>query len=153
MIASIINNSIIKNPSLLTQECVTINLFGLSTKILINDLVIFFIGLIATILLAEMLATYMVMSIENAINESKKRKLYALYLKTRIEKKERNKETYSQKIIQCDNCYNEYGEFEIKKVKIFKHIFNQYCTNCRNSQIGIPKSQSDSKFNYNNIDN
>ena len=135
------------NTPSLNQEWVTIKLFGFSTKILIKDVAIFMIGLIITIIISELLASYMVMNIEEAISEMKKKKMKELYLKNRKE----IKNVPSPKIIQCDKCYNEYNEIEIKKCNIIGHICQQYCTNCYYLQSGykIRKSQSDSKFNYN----
>jgi hypothetical protein len=137
----------IKVTPLLKQECVTIKLFGLRTQILATDIAIFFVGLVVTIILAELLANYMIANIE----ELKKRKMRDLYLKQWKERKE--KKEVNSKIIQCDKCYNEYAETEIKKIKIIGNISQQYCGNCYNlrsvRQGNIRKSQSDSKFNYN----
>jgi hypothetical protein len=71
MFATIINATNINDPNINVpnQNCVTIKLFGLSTPILAIDIIIFFIGLVVTILLAEMLANYMIESIEEAIKQ------------------------------------------------------------------------------------
>jgi hypothetical protein len=146
MFTTIIIDNVTKIAPLLNQECVTLKLFGLSTKILAADVAIFMIGLIITIILAELLANYMVANIE----DQKKRKMKELYLKKRKEK------TLKPKIIQCDKCYNEYSETEITKCNIIGHICQQYCTNCTKQSIkqgdnkqSIKKSQSDYKINYN----
>lgn len=142
MFATIINATNINDPNINVpnQNCVTIKLFGLSTPILAIDIIIFFIGLVVTILLAEMLANYMIESIEEAIKQ-KKRPLNSPRISIS-----------SPRIIQCDKCYNEYSEVEIKKTKIFGHIFHQYCFNCL-KQSNMRKSQSDSKFNYTLMNN
>jgi hypothetical protein len=141
MLSSLINTTNIKALCAFSmrksvkEECITIKLFGLSTKILTTDIVIFFLGLVVTIMLAEMLANYMVVSIEEAIKR----------------RKEMKGPLSSPKIIQCDKCYNEYGEAEIKKTKIFGRIFHQYCSSCLIQQgSSMRKSQSDAKINYNN---
>jgi len=130
------------------QNCVTIKLFGLSTPILAIDIVIFFIGLVVTFMLAEMLANYMSESIEEAIKQKK-------YPRNGVSSLTRNSprnSVSSPRIIQCDKCYNEYSEVEIKKTKLFGHIFHQYCSNCLR-QSNMRKSQSDSKFNYTLMNN
>lgn len=146
MFATIINATNINAPNINAhnQNCVTIKLFGLSTPILAIDIIIFFIGLVVTILLAEMLANYMIESIEEAIKQ-KKGPLNSPRISPRIS-------ISSPRIIQCDKCYNEYSEVEIKKTKIFGHIFHQYCSNCL-KQSNMRKSQSDSKFNYTLMNN
>jgi hypothetical protein len=112
MFTAIINaTNINANKIPLTQNCVTIKLFGLSTPILAIDIVIFFIGLVVTIMLAEMLANYLSERIEEAIKQ-KKGPLNSV-------SSPRN----SPRIIQCDKCYNEYSEVEIKKPK-FSAIYS-----------------------------
>jgi hypothetical protein len=147
MFTTIIIDNVTKIAPLLNQECVTLKLFGLSTKILAADVAIFMIGLIITIILAELLANYMVANIE----DQKKKKMKELYLKQRKEK------TLKSKIIQCDKCYNEYSETEITKCNILGHICQQYCTNCNkpkgDNKQSIKKSQSDYKISYNYTNN
>ena len=155
------NNSEMINNTL-QMECVTIKLFGLTTKILINDFVMFILGLVITVILAEMLADYMFANIEKAKSDEKKRDEKA---KRDEKKRDENvnksdeikrlkeeikslKKAPSQRIIQCNKCYSEYCETEIKTCKIIGRISQQYCINCHYSQ-SIRKSQSDSKLNYN----
>jgi hypothetical protein len=150
MFTTIIIDNTTKITPLLKQECVTIKLFGLSTKILATDIAILFIGLVATMILAELLANYMVTNIEAAISESNKKK----------------NQTQKQKIIQCDSiqcdrCKQMKNNTEIKKSKIFGDMFKNYCANCYDSrsrsrmrqsrmiESRMRKSYSDSKFNYN----
>ena len=130
MFATIANNSEIINNTL-RMECVTLRLFGLTTKVLINDIVAFIIGLIISIIIAEMMADYMIANIENAKREVMQKKKHAEYLKHRKET-QGLKKVPSQTIIQCDKCFNEYTEKEIKAQKIIGHIFQQYCTYCIN---------------------
>jgi len=129
-IATIANNSEIINNTL-RMECVTLRLFGLTTKVLINDIVAFVIGLIISIIIAEMMADYMIENIENAKREAMQKKKNAEYLKHRKET-QGLKKVPSQTIIQCDKCFNEYKEEEIKTQKIIGHIYQQYCTYCIN---------------------
>ena len=155
MFNTIIINNVSKVAPLLNQECVTIKLFGLSTKILATDIAIFFVGLVVTIIIAEMLANYMIMNIEELKKKKDLRDLYLKQWKERSEGKERKeRKELSPKIIQCDKCYNEYAEPEIQNSKIIGNISHQYCGNCyglqsEKRQDSIKKSQSDSKFNYN----
>jgi hypothetical protein len=153
MFTAIINaTNINANKIPLTQNCVTIKLFGLSTPILAIDIVIFFIGLVVTIMLAEMLANYLSERIEEAIKQKKYPRnspINSVSSPTRISPRN---SISSPRIIQCDKCYNEYSEVEIKKTKIFGHIFHQYCSHCLR-QSNMRKSQSDSKFNYTLINN
>lgn len=137
------NNSEMINNTL-QMECVTIKLFGLTTKILINDFVMFILGLVITAILAEMLADYMFANIEKAKSDKKKRD----EIKRLKEEIKSLKKAPSQRIIQCNKCYSEYCETEIKTCKIIGRISQQYCINCHYSQ-SIRKSQSDSKLNYN----
>ena len=58
------NTEIINNA--LQSDCVTIKLFGLTTKLPINDLVMFMFGLVICVILADMLADYMLFNIEDA---------------------------------------------------------------------------------------
>jgi len=145
------------------QNCVTIKLFGLSTPILAIDIVIFFIGLVVTFMLAEMLANYMSESIEEAIKQKKyPRNGVSSLTRNGVSSLTRNSprnsvssprnSVSSPRIIQCDKCYNEYSEVEIKKTKLFGHIFHQYCSHCLR-QSNMRKSQSDSKFNYTLMNN
>jgi hypothetical protein len=145
MFTTIIIDNTTKITPLLKQECVTIKLFGLSTKILATDIAILFIGLVATMILAELLANYMVTNIEAAISESNKKK----------------NQNQKQNIIQCDRCNQMKNNTEIKKSKIFGDMFKNYCANCYDSrsrsrmrqsrmiESRMRKSHSDSKFNYN----
>lgn len=155
MLTTFNNNSEMINNTL-QMECVTIKLFGLSTKILINDLVMFILGLIISIILAEMLAEYMFTNIEG---QKKKKEEYmkqkeetnALSSEIKRLKEEINDlkkaPAPGKTIIQCNKCYNEYCETEIKSCKIIGHIYQQYCINCYYSQ-SMRKSQSDTKLNY-----
>jgi hypothetical protein len=149
------NNSEMINNTL-QMECVTIKLFGLTTKILINDFVMFILGLVVTIIFADMLANYMFTNID----DQKKKKDEFLKQKEEIsalssEIKRLNEEINGLKkprspgktIIQCNKCYNEYCETEIKSCKIIGHIYQQYCINCYYSK-NMRKSQSDTKLNY-----
>jgi hypothetical protein len=152
MFTTIITNNVSNVVPLLNHECVTIKLFGLSTKILASDIAVFFVGLVVTIMLAEMLANYMITNIEELKKKKDLRDVYLKQWKERNERKE--KKEVNSKIIQCDKCYNEYAETEIKKIKIIGNISQQYCGNCYNfrsekRQGDIRKSQSDSKLNYN----
>jgi hypothetical protein len=145
------NTEIINNT--LQMECVTIKLFGLTTKLLINDLVMFILGLVITAILAEMLADYMLVNIEEA--KKKKAETNALLKEIKILQEENKdlkalkglKKVPSGLIVQCDKCYNEFCETEIKRRKIIGQIFQQYCINCYYSNR-IRKSQSDTKLNY-----
>ena len=153
------NNTDIENiNNTLQMECVTIKLFGLTTKILINDLVMFILGLVITAILAEMLADYMFANIEKVKSDAKKIKDEYLKQKeetnalsneiTKLQEEIRDlKKGSGQRIIQCNKCYNEYCETEIRTCKIIGYIFQQYCINCYYSQ-SMRKSQSDSKLNY-----
>jgi hypothetical protein len=171
MFATIINaTNINANKIPLTQNCVTIKLFGLSTPILAIDIVLFFIGLVVTFMLAEMLANYLSESIEEAIKQKKYPRNGVSSLTRNSVSSPRNSVSSltrngvssprnsprisdsSPRIIQCDKCYNEYSEVEIKKTKIFGHIFHQYCSHCL-KQSNMRKSQSDSKFNYTLMNN
>ena len=152
------NTEIINNT--LQMECVTIKLFGLTTKLIINDLVMFMFGLVISIILADMLADYMLTNIEEAKRGQDKIKTLLKEIKIlqeennaiKILQEENNaikgfKKSPSQTIIQCDKCYNEYNETEIKTRKIIGQIYQQYCINCYYSN-NIRKSQSDTKLNY-----
>jgi hypothetical protein len=116
----------------------------------------FILGLVVTIIFAEMLANYMFTNIDDL----KKKKDEYLKQKEEIsalssEIKRLNAEINVLKkprspgkmIIQCNKCYNEYCETEIKSCKIIGHIYQQYCINCYYSQ-SMRKSQSDTKLNY-----
>jgi hypothetical protein len=146
------NNTKIINHVLKT-DCVTLKLLGLTTKLLINDLIMFMFGLVITIILADMLADYMLFNIEDA--KKKKEETNALLkeiTKLQEEIKDLNlkkglKKVPSETIVQCDKCYNEFCETEIKTRKIIGQIYQQYCINCYYSQ-SMRKSQSDSKLNY-----
>ena len=125
------NTEIINNT--LQMECVTIKLFGLTTKLIINDLVMFMFGLVISIILADMLADYMLTNIEEA--KRGQDKIKTLLKEIKILQEENNaikgfKKSPSQTIIQCDKCYNEYNETEIKTRKIIGQIYQQYCINC-----------------------
>lgn len=155
------NTEIINNA--LQSDCVTIKLFGLTTKLPINDLVMFMFGLVICVILADMLADYMLFNIEDA--KKKKEETDALLKEIKILQEENNaikilqeenkdlkvfkglKKVPSETIIQCDNCYNEFCETEIKTRKIIGQIYQQYCINCFYAK-SIRKSQSDTKLNY-----
>ena len=148
------NNTDIGNiNNTLQMEYVTIKLFGLTTKLLINDLVMFILGLVITAILAEMLADYMLVNIEEAKRKQNKIKsLSDEILKLQEEIKDLNlkkglKKVPSETIVQCDKCYNEFCETEIKRRKIIGQIYQQYCINCYYSN-SMRKSQSDTKLNY-----
>ena len=145
------NNSEMINNTL-QMECVTIKLFGLTTKILINDFVMFILGLVITAILAEMLADYMFANIEKAKRDEKAKSDEKANKSDEIKRLKEEikslKKAPSQRIIQCNKCYSEYCETEIKTCKIIGRISQQYCINCHYSQ-SIRKSQSDSKLNYN----
>ena len=146
------NNTKIINDALKT-DCITIKLFGLTTKLLINDLIMFMFGLVITIILADMLADYMLFNIEDA--KKKKEETNALSKEiTKLQEEIKDlkfkkglKKVPSETIVQCDKCYNEFCETEIKTRKIIGQIYQQYCINCYYSQ-SMRKSQSDSKLNY-----
>ncbi len=60
-------------------------------------------------------------------------------------------ENKDKKIIQCDNCYNEYDAENIQTSYIVQHIKQQYCGECyskMNKQQHLKKSKSDSQFRY-----
>lgn len=130
MFATIANNTKMINNTL-QMECVTLRLFGLTTKVLINDIFAFIIGIIISIIVAEMLADHMIANIEAAKREAMQKKKNAEYIKHRNET-QGLKKVPSQTIIQCDKCFNEYNETEIKTQKIIGHIFQQYCIYCIN---------------------
>lgn len=98
-------------------------------QIVLNDVVMFIIGLIITFKLAEMLGEYMAANIEEMKNKKD------AYLKGLKEKRNCFKglnKVPSQTIIQCDKCYNEYGKTGIKTRNIIGRIVQQYCVNCAN---------------------
>lgn len=146
-------NAFINTTTTLQSDCVTIKLFGLTTRLLITDIEMFIFGLVVTIILADMLADYMLFNIEEA--KKKKEETGALLKELKNLQEEIKdlktlkclKKVPSGMIIQCDKCYNEYNEHEIKTRKIIGHIFQQYCINCYYLQ-NIRKSQSDTKLNY-----
>jgi hypothetical protein len=136
MFIAFINNTKIINAALLNQECVTIKLFGLTTKLLITDIEMFIFGLVICVILADMLADYMLFTIEEAkrgrdqtntlLDEIKKLQEEIIDLKAL----KGIKKVTSQMIIQCDKCYNEYSKNETQKCNIVGNIFQQYCTEC-----------------------
>jgi hypothetical protein len=146
------NNTKIINDAL-KMDCVTLKLFGLTTKLLINDLIMFIFGLVICVILADMLADYMFANIEDA--KKKKEEINALSKEiTNLQEEIKDlkfkkglKKVPNETIVQCDKCYNEFCETEIKTRKIIGQIYQQYCINCYYSQ-SMRKSQSDSKLNY-----
>ena len=131
----------------LNNECITINIFGLIIKLLMNDIVVIVLGIIACLVFAEMLADYMIKNIEEAKREKDKEKDKEKYLKQRedfdaltkelIKLQSEVQELRKQKIIQCDKCYHEYCETEIKICHIIGPIFQQYCKDCLNKGYKI----------------
>jgi hypothetical protein len=146
------NNTKIINDAL-KMDCVTLKLFGLTTKLLINDLIMFIFGIVICVILADMLADYMFANIEDA--KKKKEEINALSKEiTNLQEEIKDlkfkkglKKVPNETIVQCDKCYNEFCETEIKTRKIIGQIYQQYCINCYYSQ-SMRKSQSDSKLNY-----
>jgi hypothetical protein len=138
------------------MECITLKLFGLTTKILINDLVMFILGLVITSILAEMLSDYMFVNIEDQkkkkdeyLKQKEERDALSSEIKRLNEEIKGLKKTSSpgKTIVQCNKCYNEYCETEIKSCKIIGDIYQQYCINCYYSK-NMRKSQSDTRLNY-----
>lgn len=131
------NNTKIINHAL-KMDCVTLKLLGLTTKLLINDLIMFMFGLVICVILADMLADYMFANIEYA--KKKKEEINVLLKEiTKLQEEIKDlkfkkglKKVPSETIIQCDKCYNEFCETEIKTRKIIGQIYQQYCTSCLN---------------------
>ena len=146
-------NTFINSTTTLHLDCVTIKLFGLTTRLLITDIEMFIFGLVICVILADMLADYMLFNIEDA--KKKKEEINALLKEiTKLQEEIKDLKTLkglkkvpNSMIIQCDKCYNEFCETEIKTRKIIGQIFQQYCINCYYSQ-SMRKSQSDTKLNY-----
>jgi hypothetical protein len=113
----------------------------------------FIFGLVICVILADMLADYMFANIEDA--KKKKEEINALSKEiTNLQEEIKDlkfkkglKKVPNETIVQCDKCYNEFCETEIKTRKIIGQIYQQYCINCYYSQ-SMRKSQSDSKLNY-----
>jgi hypothetical protein len=101
-----------------------------------------------------MLADYMLFNIEAAkkkkeeTNNALSKEITKLQEEIKdLKFKKGLKKVPSETIVQCDKCYNEFCETEIKTRKIIGQIYQQYCINCYYSQ-SMRKSQSDSKLNY-----
>ena len=116
----------------------------------INIFVTLMLGIMSCLIIAEILSDYMLFNIEKAKKEKDKEKETELkrkeeidalvkeiiklqedihVLNTEVQELKKDKEPI---IIQCDKCFNEYCETEIKTCHIIGHIFQQYCIDCMN---------------------
>ena len=143
-------NTLNNTEIMIHAECVSLNIFGLIIKLLMNDIIAVGLGIMSCLIFAEMLADYMIKNIEEAKREKDKERekdkdlklkedfdaLSKELIKLQEEVQELRKKN-EPKIIQCDKCYHEYCETEIKTCHIIGPIFQQYCTDCLNKGYKI----------------
>ncbi len=159
------------------SKCANINANNiLIKKILSNELTAFMVAFICCYLIADFVAQIICEKIEAKQTKTQEKLLEDLkyrdseleallkenlgltreleFFKNEAKNKVTN-ENKDQKIIQCDNCYNEYDAKNIQTSYIVQHIRQQYCNECfhrltekMKKQHHLKKSKSDSQFRY-----